>query len=155
LGRPFPYIFLWHRPTEKVRAVSKLDNSTVEQPSASALPVDGSGKRHCVLDVEEAACFLHMHPVTLLEKARSGEIPGAKPGKCWVFLEADLAAYLRSLYPQQWRALQGDSMEVSQCHSSNARTRHIGGSNSPTTDDDYSEALALPTKRKPGNTTTS
>ena len=136
-------------------ALSKPDDSTVAQSTASALPEVGSNARHRSLGVNEAAQFLRMHRVTLLEKARSGEIPGAKPGKSWVFLEADLAAYLRSLYPQQWRALQGDSMEVSPCHSSNAKTRLIGGSNSPTTDDEYSKALALPTRQKRGSTTTS
>jgi excisionase family DNA binding protein len=51
------------------------------------------------LDLNEAAAFLHVHPVTLKEKARAGEIPGAKPGKCWVFLDDDLADWLRSQYP--------------------------------------------------------
>ena len=34
------------------------------------------------LDLKAAAAFLHIHPVTLQEKARAGEIPGAKIGKC-------------------------------------------------------------------------
>ena len=38
------------------------------------------------LDLTEAAEFLHLHPHTLEAKARAGEVPGAKPGKCWVFL---------------------------------------------------------------------
>jgi hypothetical protein len=107
------------------------------------------------LDLKQAAKFLHMHPVTVQEKARAGVIPGAKPGKCWTFLEDDLATYLRSLYPASWRALQGDGKEVPECHSSNARTHPIGGSISPTTDDEYSKVLALPTRRKPRSTTTS
>ena len=32
------------------------------------------------LDLQSAAAFLHIHPVTLQEKARAGEIPGAKIG---------------------------------------------------------------------------
>ncbi|MFZ5502272.1 MAG: DNA-binding protein [Pseudomonadota bacterium] len=87
------------------------------------------------------------------EKARAGEIPGAKIGKCWVFVEFDLIEHIRSQYTR--RALQGEQKEVSLCHSLNARIHLIGGSKSPTTDDEYSKALALPTGRKPRNTTTS
>lgn len=60
------------------------------------------------LNLQQAAKFLNMHPVTVQERALSGIIPGAKPGKCWTFLEDDLAAYLRSLYPCNRQALQGD-----------------------------------------------
>jgi excisionase family DNA binding protein len=77
--------------------------------------------------LEEAARFLQLHPTTLGAKARSGEIPGAKLGKRWVFLEVDL----------------------------NAKTRLTGGSKSPTVDSAYSKALGLQTGKKPGSTTTS
>lgn len=50
------------------------------------------------LDINEAAAFLHVHPHTLEARARAGEIPGAKPGKCWVFLDVDLADWLRAQY---------------------------------------------------------
>jgi excisionase family DNA binding protein len=49
------------------------------------------------LDLQEAAQFLRLHPDTLRRRALAGEIPGAKPGKLWVFLEEDLAAYLRKI----------------------------------------------------------
>ena len=78
------------------------------------------------LDLEEAARFLRMHPVTLRNKARSGAVPGSKPGKHWVFLRIDLEAYLRSISPA--RVLQGDNQEVSECHSTSVRTHPIGGS---------------------------
>src|SRR3974390_2955227 len=106
------------------------------------------------LTLAEAADFLNMHRVTLQEKARAGIIPGSKPGRRWTFLEDDLVAYLRSLYPMQRQALQGD-MEATQCHSTNARTRRIGGSSSATVDDAYSRLLALPRKQKPSSTTIS
>ena len=97
------------------------------------------------LNLQEAARFLKIHPVTLQEKARAGEIPGAKIGKCWVFVEIDLVEYIRSQYPR--RALQGEHTEVTICHSTNARIHPIGGSNSrPAADDRYSKALGLPTK---------
>src|SRR5688572_26791053 len=105
------------------------------------------------LSLQEAAALLKIHPVTLQSKARSGAIPGAKIGKCWVFVEIDLLDYLRSQYRRQ--ALQGEHKELALCHSIDAKTRRIGGSHSATTDDEYSTVLALPTRRKPRNTTTS
>ena len=105
------------------------------------------------LNLKEAAALLKIHPVTLQDKARAGEIPGAKIGRAWVFIEFDLLEYIRSKCPR--RALQGDSSEVSVCHSSNARTHRIGGSSSTTREDDYSKVLALPTKQKRGSITTS
>lgn len=53
------------------------------------------------LDLNEAAAFLKMHPATLREKAHSGIIPGAKPGKQWVFLQSQLEAYLTAISPCQ------------------------------------------------------
>lgn len=50
------------------------------------------------LDLTEAAAFLGLHPDTLRERAAAGIIPGAKIGKTWRFLDADLAAYLRAQY---------------------------------------------------------
>ena len=107
------------------------------------------------LTLQEAALFLHLHPVTVAERARAGVIPGAKPGKVWVFLEEDLARYLRSLYSPSLRALQGDKQEVNLCHSTNAKTHPTGGSRLPTDTDAYSKALGFPTGVKPRNTTTS
>ena len=46
----------------------------------------------------QAAAFLNMHPVTLLEKVHAGIIPAAKPAKSWVFIQQDLLDYLRGLY---------------------------------------------------------
>ena len=54
--------------------------------------------------------LLKMHPATLQQKARAGLIPGAKLGKCWIFVEVDLIEYVRSQYRP--RALQGDSMKA-------------------------------------------
>ncbi len=50
------------------------------------------------LGLKEAAAFLRMNPEALRQKAKAGVIPGAKPGKRWVFLEDDLAEYIRSAY---------------------------------------------------------
>ena len=51
------------------------------------------------LDLTAAAKFLGVHPDTLQCRAKAGLIPGAKIGKEWRFLDADLADYLRSQYP--------------------------------------------------------
>lgn len=63
------------------------------------------------LDLEAAAAFLGLHPHTLQARAKAGEIPGAKPGKEWRFLDVDLADYLRSQYPAK------QQREEAGCHS--------------------------------------
>jgi excisionase family DNA binding protein len=107
------------------------------------------------LTLEQAAAFLNLHRVTVIQKVRAGIIPGAKPGKCWTFIEEDLTAYLRSLYPSHRQALEGDSQEKALCHFTNARAHRTGGSVSPTTDDAYSKALGLRTGTRPKSSTTS
>jgi hypothetical protein len=95
------------------------------------------------LGLHAAAELLGVHPVTLREKARLGEIPGAKIGKSWVFVDVDLIDHIRAQYPL--RVMQGDRQEQSICHSTNAKTRPSGGSKSATTDRQYKEALGLTT----------
>ena len=72
------------------------------------------------LTLKEAAAFLKMHPEALRRKAKTGKIPGAKPGKSWVFLEEDLVEYLRSLYANKRQAVRvaRERKEVTACHSS-------------------------------------
>ena len=105
------------------------------------------------LTLQEAASFLKIHPVTLGEKARNGEVPATKIGKCWVFVDVDLVTYIRSQY--RWRDLQGEKLEVLQCHSSNEKIHLTGGSKLPTTEDQYKKALGLTTKPKLKSITTS
>ncbi|WP_416224306.1 helix-turn-helix domain-containing protein [Acinetobacter sp. DSM 11652] len=82
------------------------------------------------LSLLEAAALLHMHPEELRRRAKLGQIPAAKPAKLWVFIEDDLAEYLRSLYANPRQALQVTSpTELKKCHLSNATT--LGGSTSP------------------------
>jgi excisionase family DNA binding protein len=64
------------------------------------------------LNLNEAAVFLKLHPATLRQRAAVGRIPAARIGRRWVFLEEDLAAYVRKQYPDQWQALQGEHEEV-------------------------------------------
>lgn len=55
------------------------------------------------LGVQEAAALLHVHAQTVLELAQSGELPGARIGRSWVFIEADVLEWLR-LQIQRQRA---------------------------------------------------
>lgn len=81
-------------------------------------------------DLRAAADFLHMSPAVLRQKARQGALKAAKPGKCWVFLEADLVAYLDRLYACTRQAPRdGSNVGGSTWESSNAVNR--GGSTSP------------------------
>jgi hypothetical protein len=81
------------------------------------------------LGLHEAAAFLRMHPEEVRRRARLGLVPAAKPGKRWVFIEADLADYLRSLYSPSRQALRVTPGKENECHFVNAETR--GGLISP------------------------
>src|SRR5437868_567653 len=81
------------------------------------------------LGLHEAAAFLRLHPEELRRRARLGIVPGAKPGKRWVFLEADLAEYLRALYSAHRQALQVTPGKEIECHFASAEIR--GGLTSP------------------------
>jgi len=97
------------------------------------------------LGLKQAAAFLRCHPEELRRRAKAGVIPGAKVGRAWVFLEEDLAAYLRSLYSQPRQALQVTLRKEMQCHFANAAVS--GGSTSgPQPGNEYAELLGLPTK---------
>jgi excisionase family DNA binding protein len=48
-----------------------------------------------VMTLDQTAEYLHLHPVTLRNKARKGEIPGTKIGRQWRFLKEQLDAWLR------------------------------------------------------------
>ncbi|OGT17293.1 MAG: hypothetical protein A2522_06855 [Gallionellales bacterium RIFOXYD12_FULL_53_10] len=96
------------------------------------------------LNLKDAAALLKIHPVTLQSKAKSGEVPGAKVGRSWVFVQIDLLSYIRSKYVT--RMVQGDTKEKTPCHSTNVKTRPSTGSKSQSTDEQYRKALALPTR---------
>jgi excisionase family DNA binding protein len=98
------------------------------------------------LTLDQAATLLKLHPQTLLQLARSGNIPAAKPGKCWVFIQQDLIEWLRSKYnrPQQ-DVGQGGTKKCSL----KEKTASIGGIDSPhQTAQQYANLLKLPTKKR-------
>ena len=105
------------------------------------------------LTLEQAAKILRMHNVTVRNKARAGELPAAKVGKRWLFIEVDLMNWLRLQYSPL--ALQGDkTTEIKLCHSTNVKTVSNGGSRLPSMDDEYKKALGLTTKTPRKNTMT-
>ncbi|HTP48868.1 MAG TPA: helix-turn-helix domain-containing protein [Casimicrobiaceae bacterium] len=97
------------------------------------------------LTLAEAAALLHMHPEEVRRRAKCGAIPGAKPGRCWIFIESDLAEYVRSLYSSPRQALQVTLRKELSCHFANAAVP--GGSTSLLqTGSEYAGLLGLPTK---------
>lgn len=50
-----------------------------------------------LLDSEQAAELMQLHPETVKRRARRGEIPAVKIGKVWRFRASGLEAYLRNL----------------------------------------------------------
>ena len=97
-------------------------------------------------DLHEAGRFLRLHPEELRRRVKAGLVPGAKAGKRWVFLDEDLVAYLRSLYPARRQALQVTlRKEVEHCHF--ADVVQSGGSiSSPQLENEYDDLLELTTK---------
>ena len=97
------------------------------------------------LDLQEAAKFLHVHPEELRQRARVGKIPGAKVGRCWIFVEDDLVAHVRSLYASPRQALQVTLKKEIECHFANAAVSG-GSTSSLQTGSEYAALLGLPTK---------
>ena len=106
------------------------------------------------LNLDEAAQFLKLHPEEVRRRAKAGIIPGVKLGKRWVFIEDDLAAYMRSLYAPSRQALQVGHGEKQLCHSVNVVRR--GGLVSPhQAASELDALLQLKIKPKHRNSTTS
>lgn len=49
-----------------------------------------------VMTLEQTAKYLHLHPVTLRNKARKGLIPACKMGREWRFIREQLDSWLGS-----------------------------------------------------------
>jgi len=98
------------------------------------------------LTLSEAARFLKIHPEELRQRAKAGRIPGAKVGRAWVFLQEDLADYLRSLYSRPRQALQVTlGKEVESCHFAD-EVQSGGSTCSPLPENEYAALLRLPIK---------
>jgi excisionase family DNA binding protein len=71
--------------------------STFEVHRSTSGQDDGrSAEFEPILETEEAAQLLHIHPKTLQKKARSGEIPGFRVGKIWAFRRSALNKWIES-----------------------------------------------------------
>ncbi len=97
------------------------------------------------LSLSEAAELLHMHPEEVRRRAKCGAIPGAKPGRCWIFIESDLAEYVRSFYAMPRQALRVTLRKELECHFANAAVSG-GSTSSLQTGSEYAALLGLPTK---------
>ncbi|NEX22169.1 helix-turn-helix domain-containing protein [Thiorhodococcus mannitoliphagus] len=102
------------------------------------------------LDLTEAADFLRLHPETLRRLAACGDIPSAKPGKHWVFIDEDLANWLRARYAEQARAVEPRGK--TRCSTADP-TAGTGGSASPhQTAKKYDALLERKTRKPPRST---
>jgi excisionase family DNA binding protein len=66
-------------------------NTLIPEPQA---PNSSAPEHQPILDSEEAAALLKIHPKTLQRMARAGEIPGFQIGKLWRFRTAKLHEWL-------------------------------------------------------------
>jgi excisionase family DNA binding protein len=66
-------------------------------PEEDANPNQNPGEFEPLLDAQQAADLMHIHPETLKRRARCGEIPGIKFGKIWRFRASGLDTYIRNL----------------------------------------------------------
>ncbi|MBX3589878.1 MAG: helix-turn-helix domain-containing protein [Burkholderiaceae bacterium] len=97
------------------------------------------------LVLQEAAAFLKIHPEELRRRAKLGQIPGAKVGRAWVFLEDDLVEHLRSLYARPRQALQVTLDKEVACHFASEAVS-TGSTSSLPPGSEYAALLGLPTR---------
>jgi len=82
------------------------------------------------LNLKQGAKFLHMHWQTLREKTKAGDIPGAKIGKQWVFIQEDLVSHIRSQYASTRSRSQVQHIGDTLCYT-NDQTQISTGVDSP------------------------
>lgn len=86
------------------------------------------------IGLEEAAAALRIAPSTLRKRAAAGNVPGYKPGRQWVFLPSEIAAYRKASRPT--------------CRSIAAPTLRTGGVDSNSTVERSASRLAHEIRRK-------
>lgn len=104
------------------------------------------------LTLQQVAELLQVNPETVRRHAQAGKIPCAKLGSKWVFIEQDVAQYLRNQYSKKVGVAQVvDTCEESICQYTNAATS--GGLNlQHQTDQEYADQLKLGKNEKRKNT---
>lgn len=101
------------------------------------------------LTLNQAAEFLQCNPETVRRLAQAGKIPSAKLGRKWVFIQQDLAQYIRNQYSNAESVVQVvDNDEESLCQSTN-ETESGGLNSSLQTETEYNALLGLKTDSKP------
>jgi excisionase family DNA binding protein len=101
------------------------------------------------LTLLQAAKFLNCNSETVRRLAQANKIPSAKLGRKWVFIEQDLAQYIRNQYSNPESVVQVvDNNEESLCQSTLETTS--GGLNSlHQTEVEYDALLGLNKSSKP------
>ncbi|QNA83809.1 helix-turn-helix domain-containing protein [Sphingomonas sp. So64.6b] len=107
-----------------------------------------------LLSVADAADFLRVHPNTIRAWVRSGRIPGAKIGRCWRFIEADLVTATRERYSAAARMQPSAFQEEAIWHSGTVQ-EHTTSRSQHLTERSLDALLERPTGSRPKNTTTS
>ena len=105
------------------------------------------------LNLQEAAAFLHMHPEEVRTRTKRGLIPGGKTGRRYVFLDEDLAEFVRSRYSRPRQALQVTTDKETVCHYANAAGPG-GLTSSRQVDSEYANLLGLPIEASRKSSTT-
>ena len=93
------------------------------------------------LDLKQAAELLKMHWQTLREKAKTGQIPGAKIGKQWVFIKDDLVSHIRSQYASTRSRSQVQRRGESLCYTNDQTLNSTGAVSLPQMEKEYSNLL--------------
>ncbi len=106
------------------------------------------------LTLDEAAGFLKMHPEEVRCRAKRGLIPACKLGRRWVFIDDDLAVFLRGQYPAQQQALRVTFEKRSEPWVSAKEAQSDGSISRHRQASEYDDLLRLTTKPKPRNFTT-
>jgi excisionase family DNA binding protein len=78
-----------------------------DQQNASSLDFEP------LLDAQQAADLMRVHPESVKRRARRGEIPGMKFGKLWRFRATALESYVREMMRES-RTHEGENMAPSQ-----------------------------------------
>ena len=58
-----------------------------------------------LLDCQETARLLHLHPKTVERLAREGHLPAVKLGKRWLFRASEIDRWMSSLVNFSWRSV--------------------------------------------------
>jgi hypothetical protein len=110
------------------------------------------------LDISEAAQFLKMNPEVLRRKAKLNQVPGRKTGRSWVFIEEQLAQWIKEDYIERRRELRvvDPKPEKHTWQSTHAVKTKPGGSDSPrqTAESLYKRLLAPLTNGRHKSSTT-